>query len=220
MLQELDLFEQIARRRQTIKVIAESELPCSDDREVVDRLVALAGWAPFHKICSPDHRTGTLSGIEPWRFHCLDAEQCRTLRSLVANDPAAGKIPGMLASARATILSTWLPNPSSEPPRDSEAFEPSLGNVEHIAAASAAVQSLLLAATAAGINNYWSSGGVLRKPENFARLGIPANERLLGAVFLFPNALPPGFIGEIVNSKLRSDRCPSSKWSRWIKLDR
>ncbi len=43
-------------------------------------------------------------------------------------------------------------------------FAVTLTNVEHIAAAYAAIQNLLLAATARGIRNYWSSGGVLRLP--------------------------------------------------------
>jgi nitroreductase len=219
VMMSLDLFEQIAKQRQTTKVISEADFPISDERGLVDRLIACAGWAPFHKICSADHRSsGELVGIEPWRFHCLDSKQCRALRLLVIDDPAAGKIPGMLATARAMILATWLPNPPAVPLADAEAFEPTLANVEHIAAASAAVQSLLLAATAAGVSNYWSSGGVLRASQIFNRLDIPTRERLLGAIFLFPSQLPAGCKAEIARSKLRLERCAPSAWSRWVEL--
>jgi nitroreductase len=184
--------------------------------------MSAAGWAPFHKICSADHRgEDQLSGIEPWRFHALDADACRHLRTRVIDREAAGKIPAMLASADAMIMATWLPNPPSNgflTTGDNEAFEPTLGNVEHIAAASAAVQSLLLAATAAGFETYWSSGGVLRSRELFDYLNIPAQQRLLGAIFLFPQNVPRSDQVEIAESKLRAERRPTSHWSRWVEL--
>lgn len=58
--------------------------------------------------------------------------------------------------------------------------------MEHLAAASSAVQNILLGATSKEIPNYWSSGGVLREKSFFDYLGIPEIEILLGAVFLFP----------------------------------
>ena len=221
-MMNLDAFEQLVQRRKTIKVLAQDSFPAADQRLVVERLLAAAGWAPFHKVCSTDHRgDGQLSGIEPWRFHALDGEACRHLRMRVIDREAAGKIPAMLASADAMILATWLPNPpvaGSIPASDSEAFEPTLGNVEHIAAASAAVQSLLLAATAAGFETYWSSGGVLRSPEIFNYLNIPDQQRLLGAIFLFPGNVHASDKIEIAESKLRAERRPASDWSRWVEL--
>jgi len=218
----LDSFEQLALRRKTVKVLAQDAFPTADCRAVVQRVMAAAGWAPFHKICSADHRSDQpLAGIEPWRFHALDADACRSLRTRVVHHEAAGKIPAMLASADAMIMATWLPNPSSTgsaTTSDSEAFEPTLGNVEHIAAASAAVQSLLLAATAAGFETYWSSGGVLRSRELFDYLNIPAQQRLLGAIFLFPHYVPRNAKVEIAESKLRGERHPASHWSRWVEL--
>jgi nitroreductase len=139
--------------------------------------------------------------------------------------PAAGKIPAMLATSHALILATWLPSSATTDRSgemsqvDTEYFDPSLVNVEHIAAASAAVQSLLLAATAAGIESYWSSGGVLRQPELFSQLSIPGNQRLLGAVFLFPPQLPSGVPGELATSKLRLQRGPITAWTRFVQLD-
>ncbi len=218
----LDAFEKLAQRRKTVKVLAQNAFPTADHRAVVERLIATAGWAPFHKICSADHRgDGQLAGIEPWRFHALDAEACRQLRKQVIDRKAAGKIPAMLAVADAMIMATWLPNPpanGSGPTCDSEAFEPTLGNVEHIAAASAAVQSLLLAATAAGFETYWSSGGVLRSTEIFGYLNIPTPQRLLGTIFLFPGNVQASDKVEIAESKLRTQRHPTGDWSRWVEL--
>ena len=230
----LESFEELSQRRKTIKVLAQDSLPATeqyamDQRAIVQRVLAAAGWAPFHKVCSTEHRTagvGQLPGIEPWRFHSLDSVACRKLRFRVIHMEAAGKIPAMLASADAMIMATWLPNPpsasqhsvASAAANDNEWFEPTLGNVEHIAAASAAVQGLLLAATAAGYETYWSSGGVLRSAQIFNYLGIPTRERLLGALFLFPSNLKPSNNLEIAESKLRLERCPPQSWSRWIEL--
>lgn len=201
-------------------------------------LLSLAGMAPFHRACDEIHRThgggpagSQLKGIEPWRFHALDARACRRLKSLVPSENA-GKIPAMLAACDVLILATWLPNPASadyqsnvqmsavEANGDAVHFEPTLANMEHIAAVASAIQNLLLAATARGVPNYWSSGGVLRSAEVFDILGIPSEQVLLGAVFLFPSqsdcSEPESC--EVVESKLRPHRTGSSCWSRWVTL--
>ncbi len=225
MNHDLETIARIAQARKTVKILAESELPTTSDGNTINRLLACAGWAPFHKVCHTEHRQGELNGIEPWRFHCLDAQQCRKLGHQVTQMEAAGKIPAMLAAASHLIIATWLPNPANSASKAEsstlahEVFEPTIDNVEHIAAASAAIQTLLLAATAAGISNYWSSGGVLRTPELFSKLGIPDNQRLLGAIFLFPAEVPDDCSVEIATSKLRAQRSSSSAgWSRVVKL--
>ena len=248
MQDDLTTYERIASNRKTTKVMSECNLPLTDHRVLVERLLTCAAWAPFHRSCDRDHRneelaaSGQPTGIEPWRFHILDSAESRRLRSIAQSMEAAGKIPAMLASALATIIATWLPNsPQSSVTStavsantniwpadqvidsplsiDSESFEPTVENVEHIAAASAAVQSLLLAATAAGLRNYWSSGGVLRSPTILRLLGIPATQRVLGIIFLFPATLPDSSLVQAVGSKLRESRGPLEAWSRWVALD-
>ena len=218
----LSVDEAIGQRR-TTKVLAAEPFPADDISECLQELLDLAGLAPFHRACEEAHRAGgqtssgapNLSGIEPWRFHCLHAAECRKLAPQL--DPEkAGKIPAMLRSASALILATWLPNRDSRSDNTSGPFEPTLGNMEHIAAASAAIQNLLLAATARGIANYWSSGGVLRSAETFQRLGISTSEILLGAIFLFPEDVTDA---EVVGSKLRDKRTSRDNWSRVISLD-
>lgn len=205
--------DQAIRQRITEKVLASSPLPIRDISSTVDELVALAGYAPFHRACEDGHRQGELDGIEPWRFHILDAAQCRLLGPQLTQENA-GKIPAMLAAADALIMATWLPNAGTLVPMgDEPGFAVTLTNVEHIAAASAAIQNLLLAATARGIRNYWSSGGVLRSPEVFKRLGIPTSQILLGAIFLFPQEIGSA---ELAVSKLRPMRSTSEHWSRRV----
>jgi nitroreductase len=219
---ELERFESIVRGRKTTKLMAQENFPGDRSLPILDNLLACAGWAPFHRMCSTQHRvdTGQPTGIEPWRFHVLEAADCRQLREFVLPLPAAGKIPAMLATCDALIMATWLPNPpqADEMSDDTESFEPSLENVEHIAAASAAVQSLLLASTAAEIDNYWSSGGVLRTAEVFQLLGIPTHQRLLGAIFLFPRPTESDIQSQTVGSKLRDSRGDLNAWSRRVQL--
>lgn len=207
--------DRVIRDRKTTKVLSAEDMS-TDGVEGLSELLSLAGMAPFHRACDDIHRKGTNSGIEPWRFHVLESPSCRKLKPRL-NSELAGKIPMMLAAADALVLATWLPNPPSPQfsVSESHAFEPTLGNMEHIAAASAAIQNLLVAATARGIDNYWSSGGVLRSKEVFGTLGISVNEILLGALFLFPSEIGAA---ERVPSKLRSKRTQPNCWSRTVEL--
>ena len=205
------------RSRKTVKILASQDLPVGDHRQFVDELLSLAGHAPFHRACEDHHRqSSSLNGIEPWRFYALDAVACRKLRTQIPLENA-GKIPAMLAAADALIMATWLPNTAQVPDMDGEpGFAATINNMEHIAAASAAIQNLLLAATARGVSNYWSSGGVLRSAEAFSLLGIPRSQILLGALFLFPKEYGDA---EFATSKLREHRGPSKAWSRWVTLE-
>jgi nitroreductase len=205
--------DEAIRKRRTVKILAPHDLPIVDCRDTINEILALAGQAPFHRACEEQHRSGELSGIEPWRFHVLDAAACRRLHPQLPKENA-GKIPAMLAAANALIMATWLPNAGVAATMDDEpGFAVTLTNVEHIAATAAAIQNLLLAATARGLANYWSSGGVLRSPSVFELLGIPSNQILLGAIFLFPQECTGA---ERATSKLRPHRTSPNKWSRWI----
>lgn len=207
--------DQAIRSRKTEKLMSSHPLETTLDRSTVEQLLEVAGLAPFHRVCEEHHRQQTLDGIEPWRFYSLDARTCRSLATHVQG-PTAGKIPFMLNSANCLIMATWLPNTGEAPAMgDEPGFVVTLANMEHIAAASAAIQNLLLAATARGISNYWSSGGVLRTSEVFQLLGIPRTEILLGAIFLFPE--PPEGI-EVATSKLRELRTERGHWNRWVEL--
>ncbi len=211
----------ILTARKTTKVMFDPDNPAAPDtdRDTIESLVAVAGWAPFHKPAHRVHWRGSRT-IEPWRFYLADAATCRRLIGFVlAGAEKPGRVPQMLAAAEALVLATWLPNP---PERDGERegegeagldglFEPTMANMEHIAAASAAVQSFLLAATERGLTTYWSSGGYLRDAATFDHLGIPAEQILLGAVFVFPN---DG--GERISGGLRDKRSERAAWSRWV----
>ncbi len=208
-----DVLCEVIRERCTEKVLSSEPFPASSETTLADRLLELAAWAPFHRPADASHLEGReQSGIMPWRFYVLDAESCRKLRSrLIEKD--SSKIMEMLATADCLVQATWLPNPSQD--KGEGLFAATLENMEHLAAAGAAVQNLLLGATASGIRNYWSSGGILRTPEVFELLGIPSGELLLGSLFFFPQD-----VGEatVATSKLRDKRGPLSGWVRRVSV--
>lgn len=208
------IVDQVIRERRTDKVLADDAFPVHDARATVEELAATAGWAPFHRVAARVHQDGALASIVPWRFYLLDAAGCRALRQALLARGDKSKVPRMLASATALIQATWLPNPAKG--EHTGLFEATEENMEHVAAAGAAVQNLLLAATARGIPNYWASGGALRGAEAFGWMGIPTREILLGAVFLFP-ADTRG--GEVSPGSHRDNRGAPGDWSRWVELD-
>jgi nitroreductase len=210
----MNINEAIKSRR-TIKVRVDENKPLPSEgpdlSQTLDELIETAGWAPFHYPCNEKHQQD-LSGIEPWRFYIVDRAGCRTLLERFQNRdplPAPEGLAQMLAAADAMVIATWLPDPADED--DKQMFKPTARNMEHIAAASAACQNFLLAATAKGLTNYWSSGGVIRQPRVFESLGIPTNQILLGTLFLFPDM-------EGKPGKNRELRSAPSAWSQKLDL--
>jgi nitroreductase len=182
------IVERVIRERRTEKVLSRIEdarpIPADVDalrRPQVLSAIKTAGWAPFHFA-----RTAEVA--EPWRAHVL--WQGRALQAAHHLRDALGvtsKEPLLLAGCSAAVLVTWLPefDTQSDKPRSAAVLEEQrTRDEEHLAAASAMVQNLLLLLTARGMGTYWSSGGRLRKPEMFEYLGIPQEERFLAGVFI------------------------------------
>jgi nitroreductase len=215
------IIDESIRSRKTLKLRSDPENPLpvtkgSEFRKTIQELIELAGKAPFHYESNAAQRIGKLQGAEPWRFHVLDSKSCRSfLQDLNQEIPmkAPEGIRQMLATSDALILTTWLPEPSR---KQSRRFHPNLKNMEHIAATSAAIQNLLLAATSRGINAYWSSGGIIRKAKVMEFLGIPKHEILLGAVFLFPEEYPDEV--ETKTGKNADKRGEVQDFMRWLEM--
>ena len=199
--------------RKTTKVLGHIHAPNEQLAEIpLEELLTLAGKAPFHYASHRKYRENDqLSGIEPWRFHYLDATNSRRLLDYFnSNEMDTGKIGRMLAECAALVLATWLPDPAGD---DNLLFEPSIRNMEHIAATAAAINSLLLASTAEGLKTYWSSGGIMRSPELLKKCGVGEDEILLGAVFIFDS---PGNNSEEHPGKLRELKGNVSDYSRKV----
>lgn len=215
--------EQVIRRRRTEKVLCldldqHTAVPADvaqKHRPTVLECLKAAGWAPFHY---PRNEGGM---AEPWRAHVLwEGDTLKAAQYMLDKVEGVKGEPALVAGCSVMILVTWLPRyyvrpseagslqPSSEPSE----FEI---DEEHLAAASAMVQNLLLMLTAHGMGNYWSSGGKLRGKQMFDHFGIPTTERLLAAVFVeYPEMMDDS--KQRKPGKLRDKR--SDAWLREITL--
>lgn len=179
----------IVRQRETIKLIADPQRPVELDANcrstfdpLVEQAIHTAGWAPFHY--DRDHE----SMPEPWRVDWVQYEDCREIgRHFFDWFPDAkpkNKLPAMLAACGSLVLVRWLPQFDEQSEAGTLTDAQRQVDEEHLAAASAYVQNLLLLLTAGGLGTYWSSGGQFRLPAMRSRLGIPTEGRLLAAIFV------------------------------------
>ena len=219
-----DTVDQVIRNRKTAKLLLDpakrgerTALWSEQHGQQLQQMIEAAGHAPYHRRVDPEIlQSLSLGSAVPWRFHILESEAVRQLldhlklQSETASDPVwqkawGTKIPSLLAACGALIQVTWF----------AESPELDKINIEHIAAASAATQNLLLCAEARNWHSYWSSGGVLGTPVVFEHLGISAKERLLGSIFLTPPEFPET---EIKAGALHDQRGNTNTWSRQVTL--
>ncbi len=232
-LEEIAIVDQNIINRKTQKILANEPWPVDETKKeglkkTIEALLDLAQYAPYHYKIQEDYYTNSkLTSCVPWRFYVLDTKACRNLYTHIKNpNIKKDKIRDMLGAADALLMVTWLPHPSRKdiknpnPERDFEPipFEGNGVNMEHIAAASCAIQNVLIGATARNIPNYWSSGGKLRDKAARDYLKIPLEEVLLGAIFLFPEDAQERQATIIPGAK-RHDGKEKTTWSTWLDLD-
>jgi nitroreductase len=222
--------EHVIMERKTAKIIRKpdacadySEKALQQLHEQLEAIIAVAGWAPFHKMAHITHRQGDLSSVVPWRFYVMEKSACCRFLQTIENNAQAhpdsiwakawqSKVPGLLSGAGAVVLVTWLPEPHPD------TLEPEMNtkNIEHIAAASSAAQNLMLAAEARGLYTYWATGGILREPEGYQALGLPENQAFLGAIYLAP---ADAEYDTNIAGNLRDKRGEPQTWTQWLTLD-
>jgi nitroreductase len=123
--------------------------------DVLRDLIELATWAPNHKMTAP------------WRFRLLGPEATANLVKVAPAD----KVPKMTLAPTRLLVSCKV---TGDPTR----------REEDLLATGAAVQNLLLAATARGIDTFWQSPSVAALPAARGLLGIPDDEELVAVVNL------------------------------------
>jgi len=129
------------------------------DPAVVRALVELAVWAPNHHLTAP------------WRFRLIGPDA--TAR-LLAVAPPEQRMKLVRAPTRVLVSCVMADDP--------------VAREEDLASTAAAVQNLLLAATARGVDSFWQSPGVPATPAGRAALGVPDNEQLVAVVHLGTSA--------------------------------
>lgn len=216
----MNILEMLKQRR-THKVIGNledvvsaAELDCS----TIDDMLAACANAPFHYACDRTHKTD-MPSVVPWRVYKMNAQDCNKLAEFLIASGDTTKVPNMLTAAEYMLQVTWLPDEETiinkAAGKDQEAFKGTVRNMEHIAAASAFIQSLLLAGEEKNLMTYWSSGGALKSDNVFEYLSIPQNQMLLGSVFLFSKDVAHA---QIKQGAMRDARGGVKDWSKWCEL--
>ena len=177
-LQATAQLDQLLAQRRTIKPekFSSRDIP----RETLQELLEAAQLAPTHKL------------TEPWLFTIFTGSGREKLGAYQAalyervTDPKSFKFPkqekirNRPSLAPAVIALGVRPHPEKLP------------QIEEIAAASCAIQNLMLAASARGISSYWGSGGVTYRSEMVEWLGWQPGDLPLGYLYLGYTDHDPG----------------------------
>jgi nitroreductase len=166
------------------------------DRAVLDGILELARWAPTHRL------------TQPWRFYVLDMPAIKRLMEFLRSQPQIAAVPdpekgaakmtkllSRLPTVGALVQATWVRH--AKPDIDGE----------DRAAAAAAIQNILLSATAAGLATYWSTNPALVHPDTLRWCGIDQEtEGSLGCLWL----------GSYVNTPPTPPRHQIADYVRWV----
>jgi len=161
---DLAAFEHLAwSRRTNLQVDPDRPVPL----ELIEALCEVAQSAPNHK------RTW------PWRFALFTGDGRAALGNafateLVARDVEAARVAKTRTKYLRAPAVLVVGSSSREPARE----------LEDSYTVAAAVQNLLLAATAAGLASYWSSPPVADAPGVLALAGFPEGTHVVAVVYL------------------------------------
>lgn len=188
----MDLLDLIKSRR-SVKAFRPDPVP----RNVIERVLDAAVWAPNHRL------------TEPWTFYVLGpdtkqrfADLRGKLRAEKMPDPAAPEAKAVAQRAyEATVVTPLLVAVSCL------VAEERVQRDEDYAATAMAVQNLLLAAASLGVSTYLRTGEIIEHPEAKALLGVPADHRIFGIVYM-------GFSQEATPT--RRSRTSYSEKTRWL----
>jgi nitroreductase len=166
----MDVLEAIKTRRTAGRF--KSEMPT---REAIEELLEAAAWAPNHHL------------NEPWSFFVIAGDERFRFGEAMAEDMLRD-LPDRNADAARAIVEAQRQKACRSPVIIVVASEPAVGpkivEVENVAAVSAAVQNLLLAAHARGLATKWSTGAPARSEHVKAFFGLSPRHELIGFIYL------------------------------------
>jgi nitroreductase len=125
-------------------------------RETLEELFELARWAPNHNLTNP------------WRFRVVGPDALAALKQ-AAGPESAGKLDR--APTLVVVSSAMTPDDPVQQEED-------------LLATACAAYLVLLGAQDRGLQSYWRTPGVLRKPEGRAAVGMSDDEHFVGLLHL------------------------------------
>lgn len=167
-------FEQISaviRNRHTTKAVAMNGREIPDEQ--IEKLLALADWAPTH------------GHTEPWRFFVFGGTSLKDFGREHAElywahteeeKRVRAKYDKLIQSADNAshlIIAVMKRSVNSRIPAIEEMF-----------AVAAAIQNILLGATALGISSFWSTGGMAYHPSLKEYLKLEEDDKVIGLLYL------------------------------------
>lgn len=174
VVKTIDAFTQLARSRRT-SLAMESNRSVDDD--IIDQLCELASWAPSHK------RTW------PWRFASFTGDGRLRLGTTMATDMAdadfgdetkRAKTQNKYLRAPAVVVVGCEPHPNE------------MLHAENRDAVAAAIQTLLLGATALGLASFWSTPALTHPPKVLDLCSFSPDDRIVGVIYLgWPSGTSP-----------------------------
>jgi nitroreductase len=163
-------FSELAdRRRSNLRIDPDRAI----DESLLDQLIAIAATAPNH------HRTS------PWRFRIISGQGRLGLGNALAEqlvnhpDPDPAIQQAQISKARAKYLRAPVVVVIASRPGNDE-----VATLENRDAVSAAIQTLLLAATDAGLASLWSTGAAAQSTEVAEFCGFDPDDTIIGLVYL------------------------------------
>ena len=170
--------------------------PECPSREVIESLLEAATWAPNHHL------------TEPWRFFVLAGEAGQ---SSARRWPRRWSAAGGRGAAR-EVQPDRRPRRMRAPVIIAVAIDPQPCTkdveFEEIAAGSAAVQNMLLAAHAQGLATIWRSGAAAFNDEIKAFFGLPTSAHLVGFVYV-------GYANQPDPTRERTSHAAVTQWRGW-----
>lgn len=169
MNETFELIKNIIETRRTVKPVQMNGRRIPDEQ--VQELLALADWAPTHGYTEPwrftvfsrpadfcsQHAELYRQHTEPEQFQALNYE-----KYLHMGDEASHVV--VVVMQRGNLAKIPV--------------------LEEAAATAAAIQNILLGATALGISSFWSTGGLTYHPAMKAWLQLREEDQVMGVLYL------------------------------------
>ncbi len=169
------VLETLRKRRSIGKMTA--QVP---HQNLIRQIIEAGTWAPNHHL------------TEPWRFFVLQGEARTALGKVMSGVAAARETdPAVASQAAERAITKPLRAPYVIAVGVEPSIDPSIPPIEEIAAGSAAVQNMLLAAEALGLAAIWRSGWIAFEPEVREHFGISPRGTMLGFVYVGYAAMQP-----------------------------